>query len=139
MLNLSDINFRPESRILRQFAAAWLVVLGGAGTWKLLTRTPTTGNYVLAIAGLAIGLMGLAAPKLIRPIYAGAMLAAFPIGFVVSRVLLAAVYFLVMTPIGAAMRIGRRDRLRIGRPKQGDTYWVARTQQDDMSRYLRQY
>ena len=141
MLQLSDLNLRPNHRILRQFAAAWLVFFGGSGAWKIFQRGPSTANIAMLAAGIVIGCLGLVAPQAIRLLYAGATLLAFPVGWVVSRVLLAVLYYGMMTPIGLAMRLAKRDRLRLRLPAGpgSETHWTPRAQSGDMSRYLRQF
>ena len=141
MLNLADLNLRPDSRVLRQFAGAWLVFLGGMGAWKVFTQGPTPSHWALLIVGVAIGTLGLIAPRAIRWIYAGAMILAFPIGFVVSRVLLGVVYYGLITPMGFAMRMSGRDRLRIKRAVDdgGGTFWTPRVPSNVPASYLRQF
>lgn len=138
-MRLSDVNFHPNSHILRQFAAAWLVFIGGLGIWRLFSRGPSKTSILLTVAGIAVGLLGLLAPRLIRMIYCGAILLTFPIGWVVSNVLLAVLYYGVVTPIGLMFRLAQRDRLRLRRPGPG-TCWTARAASDSNSdSYLRQF
>jgi hypothetical protein len=141
MVGLSDISLNPEERTLRQFAAACILFLGGLGAWKLYRHGPVAGAYVWMILGIAVGALGLVAPKRIRLLYVGAMFVAFPIGWVVSHVLLAVLYGMVMTPIGLLLRALRRDRLRIERPQPEayETYWITRPESQAPDRYLRQF
>ena len=137
-MRLPDMNAQPSERVLRQFAAACLFA-GGLGLWKLLSQGPTMPRYTLVALGFAIGSTGLIAPRLVRVIYIGANLIAFPIGWVVSHVLLGLLYYGLITPLGWMMRRIHRDRLRIKRPADARTYWVARPSSDDPSRYLQQF
>ena len=59
-------------------------------------------------------------------------------GFIVS-VLLSVVFFIVITPIGVIMRIFGKDELdrKIDRDK--ESYWIDRAQEDDSSRFEKQY
>jgi len=110
MTRWSDLT-PPSSRVLRQFAGLWIVFWLAAGAWHL--RAPGRPGVALAClaAALAIGPAGLARPTLIRPLLVGWRMAAFPIGWVVSRVALAAIFFGVLTPIGLVFRAIGRDRL----------------------------
>ena len=138
-MRLSDVNFHPDKRILRQFAAAWLVFIGGLGIWRLFSRGVTKTSVALTVAGIAVGLIGLCAPRLIRIVYCGAIVLTFPIGWVVSNVLLAVLYYGVVTPIGLVFRLVKRDRLTLRRPRH-ETCWTAReTVNGDAERYLRQF
>ena len=141
MVRLSDINLHPGERTLRQFAAACILFLGGLGAWKLYRHGPAAGAYAWMILGIALGGLGLLAPRRVRLVYAGAMLLAFPIGWVVSHVLLTVLYGVVMTPIGFLLRALRRDRLRIERPapQAYQTYWTPRPESKDVARYLRPF
>jgi hypothetical protein len=133
------LNFRPNERVLRQFAAAWLLSIGGLGIWKVLSKGPTTAAVVFAAAGVAVGLIGLLAPHLIRIVYCGALLVTFPIGSVVSTVLLAFLYWGIMTPLGLAFRLIHRDRLRLKR-QIGPTCWTPGAPvNSEPERYLRQF
>jgi hypothetical protein len=65
------------------------------------------------------------------------MIAAFPIGWTVSRVVLGAVFFLVLTPIGVVFRLTGRDALRVRRTSR-TSYWTDKRQAGALSDYLRQ-
>ena len=87
-----------------------------------------------------IGGVGLVAPRLIRPIYTGWMIVAFPIGWTVSRVVLGAMLYLVFTPIGLIFRMSGRDALDIhARRPPGASYWKTRQPSRSGKEYLRQY
>ena len=65
------------------------------------------------------------------------MIVAFPIGWTVSRVLLALVYYGLFTPLGLAFRVAGRDRLRRRFRADRETYWTPKTQPTELRRYLR--
>ncbi len=76
----------------------------------------------------------LGAPALLSPVYRGWMAIGAALGWVNTRILLGAVFFLVVTPIGAVMRMTGRDPLRRGFDPRGRTYRVpsARAPRDSM-------
>ena len=79
------------------------------------------------------------APSLQTRIYRGWMLSVAPIGFVVSHILLALVFYLVLTPIGLIMRgLGHDPMLRKVDPA-ATTYWVPRKQVSESRSYFRQF
>jgi hypothetical protein len=47
------------------------------------------------------------------------------LGYVNSRILLSAVYYLLLTPIGGVLRLARYDPLRRRGPRQS-SYWIPR-------------
>ncbi len=135
----SDVSFAPPARTLRQFAGLWLLFLGlMAGVQGLLRDRPVAG-LVLGALALVVGLAGLVRPPLIRPIYVGAMVVTFPIGWVVSKVLLACTYYAVITPVALAFRLIGRDALcRRNRPATA-TYWLPKRLPTDLRRYFRTF
>jgi hypothetical protein len=135
-MNWSDISFTP--RTLRQFSGLWIVFFGGLGAWYALGRGQPTPGIALVILAVTIGPLGLIWPQAIKPIYTAWMLAVFPIGWLVSLVLLAVVYYGVVTPIAVAFRLAGRDALQRS-PVECETYWRSKSTPEDLQRYLRQY
>jgi len=48
------------------------------------------------------------------------------LGAVVSPIIMALLFFLVVTPVGLLMRLTGKDSLRLRRPRQCDSYWIVR-------------
>lgn len=133
----TDVIKPPPSRVLRQFAGLWLVFFLGLAAWRWFGGRPDSWAIGLGVMAVVIGLAGMVAPAVVRPIYTGWMIAAFPIGWTVSRVVLGVVFFLVVTPIGLIFRLTGRDVLRVRRSTK-TTYWTEKRQAAGMSDYLRQ-
>ena len=135
----SDLPLNPTLRTLRQFAALWILFFGGIAAWEGLVRQRPAAALALLALSLTVGPLGLWRPNLVRPIYVGWLVAAFPIGWTVSHVSLAVVYYLILTPLGLVSRLFGRDRLAL-RPKSGErTHWSALGEPPDVRRYFRQY
>jgi hypothetical protein len=135
----SDIPFSPPVRMLRQFAGLWLVFFGGIAAWQGLVRGRP--ELALALGTLAIvgGGLGLIWPKLLRPIFVGWMVLAFPVGWAVSFLVLTLVFYGLFLPIGLVMRLSGRDALLL-RPQPGrSTYWTAKPNPADVRQYFRQF
>jgi hypothetical protein len=79
----------------------------------------------------------LARPRVIRPLYVGLSRATLPIGWVVSHVLLAVIYFGIITPVGLLVR-AFRDPLERALEPGARSYWVPR-EQAQPNRYFRQF
>jgi hypothetical protein len=133
----SDVTRRPSSRILRQFSVLWLLVFGAFAALRWFGGRPDAWAVALGVAAVGVGLAGLAVPTLVRPIFVGWMIAAFPIGWTVSRVVLATIYFVVITPIAGVFRLMGRDVLRLRRHRL-ETYWVTKPRPASPAEYLRQ-
>jgi hypothetical protein len=135
----SDIPFSPEPRTLRQFAGLWLAFFGGLAAWQGLMRGRPGLAAALAVLAVVVGGLGLARPALVRPIFVGWMVLAFPIGWTVSLLLLGLVYYGLFLPIGLAFRLAGRDALAL-RPRPGaTTYWTPHAAPADVRRYFRQF
>ena len=134
----SDVTRPPTTRMLRQFAALWLVVFSGMAMARWYGGRGGAGTILLAAVAVVVGVTGLAAPRIVRPIYMGWMIAAFPIGWVVSRVMLAVVFFGVLLPISLVFRLRGRDLLWLRRPVR-ESYWTAKRQTNGPETYLRQF
>jgi len=68
------------------------------------------------------------------------MYAAFPIGWTVSHVLLAVVYFAVLTPTGLGLRLLGYDPMsRRDRSEEKTSYWERECAPENRERYFRQF
>jgi hypothetical protein len=77
--------------MLRKFAGLGLVVFGGLAAWRFWYGQTGAWTISLAAAAVVVGVAGLVRPALVRPIYSGWMMAAFPIGWTVSHIALGVV------------------------------------------------
>ena len=130
---------RPDvtGRTLRQFAALALVVLGAMAGWQGLARHHFWPAVILAGTAVGLGAVGLTRPERIRPIYMGLMTLTYPIGRVVSLVLLAILFYGVFTILGLFFRLVRRDPLDVRLPDRA-SHWAERPAVDDLRSYVRQ-
>lgn len=116
---LVRVDWRPTPRKLRQFGLAALVIFGGLAVaalvrhhllfWSLAPATARTAAWALGGLAGAAGLAAVVAPRVLLPLYLGMTVVGIPIGYVVSHVVLAIVYFGVVTPTGLLVRLFRGD------------------------------
>ena len=78
-------------------------------------------------------------PEWVRFIYVGWMVLAFPIGWTVSQVMLAMMFFGLFTPIGLVFRLIGRDPLHRARPSGRESYWDPKPAPADLRRYFKQF
>ena len=64
----SDLPLNPSRRMLRQFSAACIVVLGGMALWQGLVQHRAGWAWALGGLALGVGILGLAAPRAVRPV-----------------------------------------------------------------------
>ena len=134
-----DINWNPAPKFLQQFAAALAVSLGLLAAWLWhKAYAPQVVGVVLGAAVLA-SVVGAVRPTWMRGLYVGWMVVAFPCGWLVSHLLLAGVFYLVLTPIGIIMRLCGYDPMRRKFERQAPTYWLTRQSGEDTERYFKQF
>jgi hypothetical protein len=134
----SDVTKAPPEKMLRQFAGLWLVVFGGLALWRYWHGQTGTWTDVLAVMAVVVGVSGLVRPALVRPIYSGWMIAAFPIGWTISHIALGLVFYVVFTFVGLIFRLMGRDALHLRRGA-GTSYWTEKPEGRSGDEYLRQY
>src|SRR5438270_6065136 len=124
----SDIHFAPPVKTLRQFALLWLLFFGSLACWQGLVQENGPWALGFAIAALTLGLLGLVWPQAVRPVFVGWMVLAFPVGWCVSRVILACLFFGVFTPVALLFKLLGRDALRLRPAPATASYWTAKPQ-----------
>ncbi len=130
-MHWSDIPRNPSRRMLRQFGGLTAAIC------LIAAATSPGRGWPWLMAGLAIGVVTLLRPQALRPVFVGWMVAAFPIGWVVGRLVLVLMFFGLFTGVGALFRMMGRDPLR--RRRQSGSYWTPRDQSASPADYLRQY
>jgi len=132
------IQWNPSTKQLRQFAGIWFPAFCGLVGWSIGNKTGHWSEVEIGwvLAGL-LSVGGLVLPALIRPIFVGLILLTFPIGWVVSHLLLGLIFYGVVTPIGLILRISGHDPLQLKKPI-GNSVWKTPVGKTDVTRYLRQ-
>ncbi len=135
-----EIHKNPSRGELRFFAALVFPAFWGVVSLLLLFRAdkPQAALTIAAIA-IAISIAGLISPVFMRWVYLGMIYATYPIGFVVSHILLAIVYYLIITPIGLAMRLAGKDPMNRTFEEDRSTYWLDKEGKADVDSYFRQH
>jgi hypothetical protein len=110
--------------------------------WLLRDAAPGA-TRMLWFAAVPVTLVGgaLAAftPELMRRFYVAWMIVVYPIGWTVSHVIMAIVYYVVLTPLGFIMRLSGYDPMRQRIESDATTYWIKRESTRDPKRYFRQF
>jgi hypothetical protein len=148
MASMIQIDLRPDSRTLRQFGwialvgfglmatlawNEWLVFSVGLGEW----RQPVVAGLA-GLAGLA-GFFSIVYPKANLPIYLGLTILAYPIGFVLSYVIMGTIFYLMLAPMGIIFRITGRDPMKRRFEPETASYWVDSRPARPNESYFRQF
>ena len=137
-MGLIRINRSPSRRQLNVFGIIWLAFFSLIG-WMVFQHGQPRLARVLWIVALSLPIVGWVFPAFMRWLYVGMAYAALPIGLVVSHVILAAVYYLLVTPLGWAKRLVGYDPMERKFDDPAPTYWVPRDSRIGIERYFRQF
>jgi hypothetical protein len=102
------------------FAAAFLVIAG----WPLLYGA-TPRAWAAGVAVL-FALIAVVKPALLAGLNRGWMKLGVLLGKVVSPIALGIVFYGVLTPLSAAMRLAGKDPLRLKRDAAASSHWIRR-------------
>ena len=137
---LIAFNWKPESSQLRWFGLLWLPLFLAALALVLIFRLALVSAWMVLIPlAVASFMLGLLAPQRLRPVFVGLLLLTFPIGFVVSYLVLAVLFFLVITPVALVMRLFGRDALGLRFDRVAESYWIPHPARAPVERYFRQF
>lgn len=120
------LDLKPSTTQLRQFG--WIALFGFPIVsvlilWNWLDWQPNAVIYTLWGLAAVCGLLALTVPSLLNPLYVLMMVVAFPIGFVLSHILLRLIYYLVFTPMALIFKLKGRDAMNRKLEPERDSYW----------------
>jgi hypothetical protein len=81
--------------------------------------------YFSSIGGLLV-IIAVVFPSLLRPFHIVWMALALLMGFVMSRVILTILFYIVLTPVGIIAKIFGKKFMLLGFDKSASTYWEKR-------------
>ena len=148
MSKLVEINFNPDRKTLRQFGVIAFVgfgVLAALAYYEKLIFSFGSGDarmplvWTFAALGTIAAFFSLVAPRANRVLYVGLTLLAFPIGFVLSYVIMGTLFFLIIGPIALLFRILGRDPIHRGYDPNASSYWLQAPPKRDKESYFHQY
>jgi hypothetical protein len=138
-MSLSNNPFAPTDRMLRQFGGLWIVFFLAIAARQEFHHHRHTLAVVLAILAVTVGPLGMLWPKIIKPVFVGWMALAYPIGWVVSRIVLGIIFYGLFTPVAWVFRVIGRDALSLKPRRSAATYWCEKPVAAEQTQYLRQF
>jgi len=136
---LVTINWKPSRRELRKFGLTLLVLFPLFGAF-LAWRLGRMGVfYGCTGIGVGVELLVLCVPRTGVWVYKGWMGLALVLGYGVGPVVMALVYYGVLTPIALVLRARGNDSLQRRRKPAGESYWVPLEHRTDVRSYERQF
>ena len=135
----SDLPLKPTARALRQFAGAWLIFFLAVGGYRYCVRGQHAVGIAVGVMAVVVGGIGLLRPAAVRWPFVGATVLAFPIGWVVSQIMLAVMFYGIITPLALLFRLQGRDLLSRKPAPNRASFWAPKHTPEDMGAYFRQY
>lgn len=130
-------NIKSGKKEIRQFGITMAIVLGllgGLFLWKQKSYI-----YFFVIAGIFL-LFGLILPKLLKPIHKAWMALAVVLGWIMTRVILSILFFLIVTPVGLLAKLFGKKFLETKFEKNISSYWITKNKvKFEKSNYERQF
>ena len=100
--------------------------------------TNYTFAYILSVAGGILFISGALFPLILKTPYKIWMGLAFATGWVVSRILIMILYYIVVTPLGIIAKLFRKEFLDLKFKDNKDSYWVIKPK-DSKINYKKMY
>ena len=149
MARMIDLQLDPDEKTLRHFgfialvglgviaALAWFERLVFAGGW--LGDARETVAFALLGVGALAALLSLIHPKANKGLFIALSGVAYPIGFVLSYVIMGTLFFAVITPTGLVMRALGKDPLEKRFTANAPTYWSQCRSKRPSASYFQQF
>ena len=132
-------NIKSETSDLKKFGLFIGAILF-LGSLYLLWKQ----QHAYAVAGFILGgvfaALAFVWPVVLKPIQRAWMAIAVVMGFVMSRIIVAVIFYGMVTPIGLAGRLAGKKFLDLKMDKVAASYWIRRDQANaEKSAYERQF
>lgn len=93
----------------------------------------------LFLTGAGLLIAGFAIPSVLKPVQKAWMTLALAMGWVMTRVILSIVFYLVLTPLGLLVKLSAKDLLDLKLEPDAKSYWHPRKRKYQKSDYEKQY
>jgi len=118
-------NIKSEKSDLRKFGIAIgtiLLIIAGVLFWK-----EKESFQILLAFSISFFILGIVTPVILKPIYCVWMIFATILGWIMTRVILSLLFYIILTPIGLIPRVFGKQFLELRWDKSKESYWNFRT------------
>ena len=118
-------NIKSEKSDLRKFGitiGVILLIIAGFLFWK-----EKESFQILLTFGVTLCILGIVIPFILKPIYWVWMIFATILGWIMTRVILSLLFYIIVTPIGLIPRFFGKQFLELQWDKSKESYWNIRT------------
>ena len=139
-MSLIHIDRDPNDKTLCQFGV--IALCAGfilAGLLYFVKGLALKWSLSIIVFGVVVFIVSLLSLKAVKLIYLCMMYLTLPIGVVVSFVIMAIFYYIILTPVGLFFKIFNRDLMYRKLDRKAKSYWVPHKQAKNMKRYFQQF
>ena len=130
-------NIKTDKKSIKSFGITIGIILFFISLILLVNENPLFKN--LGIISSIFFISGLVVPMMLKPFYLIWMIFAAILGWVMTRVILCLVFYLILTPIGLITRLLGEDFLNLKRANFG-SYWNNRDAVEELKQdYKKQF
>ena len=108
----------------RSFGLLFFIVFVLVGSWPVIKGE--TANIYLILISLFFLIFGLINSKILSPFNKTWIKLGEILGLIIAPIIMALVYFIILTPISLIVRMLGKDLLGLKFLKKQDTYWIKR-------------
>lgn len=130
-------NIKSDPGEIRKFGwtvGLFLAILAGLLYWR-----GEQAFLTVLLAGLALLLLGLVLPAVLKPVHWIWMAIAVVLGWIMTRLILGVLFYAVISPIALVARLAGKDFLRVAWEDDKVSYWNTRTPGKSKEDYERQF
>lgn len=128
---------KREDKDLKLFIFA-LAIVFSAFSIKLAYLHRKGISALLLSCACLLFVIGISRPNILKPFYQCWMILARTIGALLTSVVLIAIFYLVITPIGLFLRLAGKDLLGL-KMRSSNSYWHKKEETFSRESYFRQY
>ena len=108
----------------KSFGLLFFVVFLIIGLWPL--KNGESLNFYFITASVVFLILGLLNSKLLTPLNKSWIKLGEILGIIIAPIVMALVYFAILTPVSIIVRVFGKDLLGLKFLKEKDTYWIKR-------------
>lgn len=135
-----QLDMNPSEGKLRQFgqvAPFMMLLIACLLKWRFdLPLVAMTGMVAI---GTLILILSKLSSKLVKPFYLALVFIGFPIGWVISHVIMLLFFFGIITPVALVFRLFGRDALHRSWDTKSESYWTEHPRSESVGRYFKQF
>lgn len=116
---------QSSTKDLRQFGLLVGGVFAVIGLWPVVFRSESPRLWAMILGSLLV-VLGAIAPQSLKQVHKGWMKVGHILGSINTKIILGIIYYLLITPMGLAMRLMGKDPMHRVLSQGTDTYRIVR-------------